>query len=288
MDIEKILFMASTYSLILAIVLSLIQIVRNMKKGRKVQQKDSSPSGEKSARKKLTGLETASLYTVEASLVLITLLLVARTIRTGHGPFTSMYEFTIAFVWGILIMGIFFSWRYQTVLICFAAALASAVLMIISNSMSSEAAPLMPALQNSFLLSVHVASAVIAYGSFTIGFIASLFYLIQNRRVSGSIPDTKSLETISYHSVAIGFPFMTLVIVLGAIWADIAWGRFWSWDPKETASLVTWLIYAGYLHMRVIRKWRGKKAALILILGFVAVIFTFFGNYIFSGLHSYG
>ena len=79
----------------------------------------------------------------------------------------------------------------------------------------------------------------------------------------------------------------TLVIVLGAIWADIAWGMFWSWDPKETASLVTWLIYAGYLHARVLRKWRGRKCAALLIVGFVAVLFTFFGNYLFGGLHAY-
>ena len=80
---------------------------------------------------------------------------------------------------------------------------------------------------------------------------------------------------------------MTLVIILGAIWADIAWGRYWGWDPKETASLVTWLIYAGYLHARAVGRWRGRKTALIIIFGFIAVIFTFFGNYIFSGLHSY-
>ena len=288
MDLEKILFMASIYSLVLAIVLSIILFARNTKKIRKVQKQDSSSPSIVSAKKKLAGLEVASLYITEASWILATLFLVARTIRTGHGPFTSMYEFTVAFVWGILMMGIFFSWQYRTVLINFASTLTSALLLLLANSMSSEAAPLMPALQNSLLLSVHVASAVIAYGSFTIGFIASLFYIINNRRGSSSLPDKTSLETISYHSVAIGFPFMTLVIVLGAIWADIAWGRFWSWDPKETASLVTWLIYAVYLHMRVIRKWRGNKAALILIIGFIAVIFTFFGNYFFSGLHSYG
>ena len=80
---------------------------------------------------------------------------------------------------------------------------------------------------------------------------------------------------------------MTLVIVLGALWADIAWGRYWGWDPKETASLVTWLIYAVYLHTRIVNKWQGKKSAILLVIGFIAVLFTFFGNYIFSGLHSY-
>jgi len=85
----------------------------------------------------------------------------------------------------------------------------------------------------------------------------------------------------------VGFPFLTLTIVLGAVWADVAWGTYWSWDPKETASLVTWLIYGSYLHARVVRGWRGEKAAYLLILGFVAVLFTYFGNLFFGGLHSY-
>ena len=86
----------------------------------------------------------------------------------------------------------------------------------------------------------------------------------------------------------IAYPLLTVMIILGAIWADIAWGRYWSWDPKETAALVTWLIYGAYLHARVARGWRGDRSAYLLILGFVAILFTFFGNYFFGGLHSYG
>ena len=86
----------------------------------------------------------------------------------------------------------------------------------------------------------------------------------------------------------VGFPMMALVIILGALWADIAWGTYWSWDPKETASLVTWLIYGGYLHARVMRGWRGERSAALLILGFGATLFTYYGNLFFGGLHSYG
>ena len=146
-----------------------------------------------------------------------------------------------------------------------------------------EPAPLVPALQQSLLLTTHVASAVISYGAFAIGFGASILYLVKNKIEN----ESGKLDEISYYSVLVGFPFMTLVIVLGALWADRAWGRYWSWDPKETASLVTWLLYASYLHARVIRKWRGKRAAILLIAGFCAVLVTFFGNYIFSGLHGY-
>ena len=148
-------------------------------------------------------------------------------------------------------------------------------------------ANLVPALQQSALLSAHVASAVVAYGTLTIGFGAAVLFLIQNRRHSPWLPDAEVLDTIAYHSVIIGFPFLTLLIILGALWANIAWGRYWSWDPKETASLVTWLIYAAYLHARVMRGWRGNKAAVLLIAGFAAIALTFFGNYVFNGLHAY-
>ncbi len=116
---------------------------------------------------------------------------------------------------------------------------------------------------------------------------ASTLYLVRSRRTIFWIPSLETLDGMSYLAVKIGFPFMTLLIVLGALWADIAWGSYWSWDPKETASLVTWLLFAGYFHARVMRGWRGRRTALILIIGFAAVLFTFFGNYIFSGLHSY-
>ena len=100
----------------------------------------------------------------------------------------------------------------------------------------------------------------------------------------------ESLDEMTYKSIAIGFPVFTLGgLIFGAIWADQAWGVYWSWDPKETWSLITWLIYAFYLHSRMIRGWRGKKAAMVAVIGFVAVIFTYLGvNLLLSGLHAYG
>ena len=95
------------------------------------------------------------------------------------------------------------------------------------------------------------------------------------------------LEDISYRAILIAFPLDTMVIILGALWADVAWGSYWSWDPKETASLFTWLIYGAYLHARVVRGWHGKRAAWLLLAGFGAVLLTFFGNLFFGGLHSY-
>jgi ABC-type transport system involved in cytochrome c biogenesis permease subunit len=223
------------------------------------------------------------LITMMAGVLAISASLILRAVTTGHGPFSSMYEFSIAFSWGILVMAIIFGQVYKLHLIRTIGVIIALAMLIFASSLSSKSAPLVPALQQSLLLTTHVMSAVISYGALTIGFVAAVVYLFKNF----SSKEAEILDRLSYHSVMIGFPFLTLVIILGAIWADIAWGKYWSWDPKETASLVTWLLYASYLHARITRGWRGKKAAILLIIGFAAVLLTFFGNYIFSGLHSY-
>lgn len=284
MKTESYFFYAGLFMIIVSIVMSIADIVRTNGLAKQTSKKDEKES--KSGP--LSLLEKWVLGLITVSFLFISIFLILRTIRTGHGPFTSMYEFAIAFVWGILLMGILFSWKYRNIIINLPALIISILLMIYASNLSAVASPLVPALQNSVLLSAHVFSAVIAYGAFTIGFITSIFYIIPRKNRFSLLPDLDALENISYHSVIIGFPFMTLVIILGALWADIAWGRYWGWDPKETASLVTWLIYAGYLHSRVIRGWRGRKTALLLIIGFIAVVLTFFGNYIFDGLHAYG
>ncbi len=225
----------------------------------------------------------ASLAMILASVACISVAVVARAVSTGHGPFSSMYEFSIAFAWGTALMGAIFSWRYRLPALGTAGALIALGLLVAAEFMPSRSSSLVPALQQSALLTTHVASAVISYGSFAVGFGASIIYLAG----SHSQRDSEILDRIGYQSVLVGFPFMTLVIVLGALWADIAWGRYWSWDPKETASLVTWLLYVAYLHVRVMRGWRGRGAAIFLVVGFVAVLVTFFGNYVFKGLHSY-
>jgi cytochrome c-type biogenesis protein CcsB len=103
-----------------------------------------------------------------------------------------------------------------------------------------------------------------------------------------SLPDTETLGEIGYWSVLVGFPILTLGIALGAYWANSAWGRYWGWDPKETSALLTWFVYAGYLHARGLRGWEGKRAAWVLVGAFGAVMFTYFAvNFVFSGLHSY-
>lgn len=219
--------------------------------------------------------------------VLLTLAIIVRAAVTGHGPFSNMFEFSLAFAWGITTLGLLLWWRNRLTIIIGLTSVLSVIILIFAASLSSRVIPLIPALQQSVLLSVHVAAAVIAYGAFAVGFGLAVVYLIQTRSRPPSSPQMETIDRISYQSVIIGFPFLTLTIILGAVWAEIAWGRYWGWDPKETASLVTWLLYTIYLHARIMRGWHGKKAAGLLIIGFCAVLFTFFGNYIFQGLHSY-
>ena len=275
MNLEAVLFKAGEYSLFVSILgAAAAMLARRLRRGKRSERETAS-------------VRLAVRLPALLSLALLTAFVVVRAVNTGHSPFASMFEFSVVFVWGIVLIAVLFFWKYESYsihLLCF---LAASLLMVYAGTLSMQAQPLVPALQNNLLLTAHVFTAVIAYGAFTIGFIASVLLFIQSGNRFASLPSADTLEKIGYQSVLIGFPMMTLVIVLGAIWADIAWGVFWSWDPKETASLVTWLIYAGYLHARVLKKWRGRKCAVLLIAGFAAVIFTFFGNYLFGGLHAY-
>jgi ABC-type transport system involved in cytochrome c biogenesis permease subunit len=217
----------------------------------------------------------------------LTAFLVFRTIATGHGPFANMYEFSVAFAWGIVGAYMWFERRYHQRILALVAIPVALALMLYATTLPSTIEPLVPALQNNLLLTIHVAVAIVAYGSFTVAFASAILYLIQPEGGRWGLPKPEVLDEIGYRSVVIGFPFLMLTIILGAVWADVAWGTYWSWDPKETASLVTWLIYGAYLHARVVRGWRGQRAAWLLILGFAATLFTYFGNLFFGGLHSY-
>ncbi len=283
-DLESISLTASMVGVVLAIIFAIFAFISSRSIMAAVGGKSGSQATTAEPRSAVS--LTARILTV-LTLVFITLAIVSRAIQTGHGPFSNMYEFALAFAWGIIVMGVFFEWRYKTAAVKNMGLIVALLLLIFATVQHAKPEPLVPALQQSVLLAVHVASAVVAYSILTIGFGAAILFLIQNRRNSPWLPEKEILDTMSYQSVVIGFPFLTLTIVLGALWADIAWGRYWDWDPKETASLVTWLLYAAYMHARLMRSWRGTKAAILLIAGFGAILLTFFGNYIFAGLHTY-
>lgn len=281
-NLETVSLVLSIAGVILSIVFFLIAFIGKRKRylnREAMESKNSIPIK--------SGFDIAANITVVITILLITTAIVSRAIETGHGPFSNMYEFALAFSWGIIIAGFIFHLRYKTGSILNISLIIAMLLLIFARVQYSPPNNLIPALQQSTLLSVHVASAVVAYGTLTIGFVAAVLYLFQNKYNSNWLPELEVLDNITYKSVIIGFPFLTLLIILGALWADIAWGRYWGWDPKETASLVTWLIYAAYMHTRLLKGWKGVRASILLIAGFLAIVFTFFGNYIFSGLHSY-
>jgi ABC-type transport system involved in cytochrome c biogenesis permease subunit len=281
-------FVASMLATGLALVLYLMYAVSGLRAAR--MQTAGGPGG--STVSVSSGPRTAVIgryATIFGWLATLALLasLIFRTIATQHGPFANMYEFSMAFAFGILAIYMWFEHKYHQRMLALVALPVALAMMFYAATIPADIEPLVPALQNNLLLTVHVAVAIVAYGSFAIAFAASLMYLLQPAGGRWGLPQPQVLDEIGYRAVVVGFPFLTLTIILGAVWADTAWGTYWSWDPKETASLVTWFIYGAYLHARVMRGWRGNRAAGLLVLGFAATLFTYFGNLFFGGLHSY-
>ena len=223
----------------------------------------------------------------QLALLLMTGVLITRTIATGHAPFSNHYEFAIAFTWGMLLAQVYFEWRYRIRTMSVITLPVILAMLIYASTMSYKPNPLMPALQNSPLLTLHVFTASLGYGAALVSFAAAVMYLLAPYVKWKGWPSRESLAELGYKATVVTFPMLTLMLILGSIWGNVAWGRYWGWDPKETAALVTWLIYGAYLHARVTRSWRGKKSAWLLVLAFAAVVFTYLGNLFFGGLHAY-
>jgi cytochrome c-type biogenesis protein CcsB len=216
--------------------------------------------------------------------------LVARWRATGHAPWSNMWEYTVAFAGGTsLAYAIFERWYGQRTLGAFVQPVVLGLLAAAAAFFPSDVRPLVPALRNEPLLTAHVAMMILAYSALSVSFGAAVVYLVQGEKSRFSrLPRAAVLDEIGYRAVIVGFPLLALGIALGAYWANSAWGRYWDWDPKETSALATWLVYAGYLHMRGLRRWQGTRSAVLLVVGFLAVLFTYFAvNLWVSGLHSY-
>ncbi len=226
-----------------------------------------------------------------AAAAFLTISLFARWQAVDHAPWSNMWEFTVAFAGGVMLFYIVFErWYGQRSLGAFIQPVVLALMAVAAAFFPSDVEPLVPALQNQDLLAIHVALMILAYSALSVSFGAGVMYLVQDgeRNRFSRLPKAGLLDEIGYRSVMVGFPLLALGIALGAYWGNSAWGRYWGWDPKETSALVTWLIYAAYLHTRGLRGWTGKRAAVILVLGFIGVLFTYFVvNLWVSGLHSY-
>ncbi len=198
----------------------------------------------------------------------------------GRPPFSNMFESLVVLSLGVAITSVFVDVKYRIKNIAALTALMSLLVIGCASLLDKEITPLLPALKSNWL-TIHVLTCFIGYAGLTVAFVSSAVLLCKKRE------DAK-LDTISYKMIAFGFLFLTLGIITGAVWANSAWGTYWSWDPKETWSLITWFIYAIYLHTRLKKGWSGKRAAWLSVLGFLAMLFTYFGvNYLMQGLHSY-
>ncbi len=218
----------------------------------------------------------------------------------GHAPLSNLYESVVFFSWTIiLIYGIIdLKYKYRVVG-AFVVPFALLGMAWAQLGLASGIEPLVPALQSNWLL-YHVITCFLGYAAFAVACGISIMYLIRakqegdspNPQAGGIIamfPSIRILDDLNYKAIMIGFPLLTLGIVTGAAWANYAWGTYWSWDPKETWSLIVWFIYAAFLHARITRGWVGKRAAMLSVIGFAATIFCYLGvNLFLSGLHSYG
>ncbi len=221
--------------------------------------------------------------------------LTARTIEVHHAPFSNLYESMIFFSALVALIYLILEFRYKTKMFGVFLSVFLSLSFFVTNLLPFRMKVyenLNPALQ-SYWLEIHVATMFVGYSAFAISFIAAVLYLAKSEWPNGLmlkyLPNASVLDNLSYKSIAWGMPFLTIGIVTGAVWANYTWGSYWSWDPKETWSLITWLIYAAYLHARITRGWKEKKAAILAIAGFLSMAFLYWGvSFVLPGLHSYG
>jgi cytochrome c-type biogenesis protein CcsB len=246
--------------------------------------------------------------------ILFALTLLMRWINENYFPLSNLYESLIFLSWGISTIHLFIEFQTKSRLI---GSISSPILFFLSGFSSltlptdmQKALPLVPSLQSNWLM-MHVSMMMISYSTLIIGSLFSILYLafcffnnekesLQIMSVNSETTLTKTsnfsklslLQTIdiwSYRIIGLGFPFLTLGIISGAVWANEAWGSYWSWDPKETWALITWLVFAMYLHSRLLKGWQGKNAAFLGSLGFFVIWICYLGvNFLGKGLHSYG
>lgn len=219
----------------------------------------------------------------------------SRYFLAGHLPITSMHEAASFFAWCVMLVFFLISRRYKIGIMGSFTMPVIFLLMLSSSVLPREVNPLGPALK-SYWLAIHTMLAFLGNAAFAVAFGAGVMYLIQDanlksKRLHGifhRLPSIQTLDEMNYRLISVGFPLLTLAIITGALWAESAWGSYWRWDPKEVWSLIAWLIYALVIHVRLVAGWRGKKAAMLSILGFLVLLFTFFGvNYFHNTLHRF-
>ena len=223
-----------------------------------------------------------------------TVALVWRSVATGHLPLSNLFEYTSLFAWATVLLYVVLSFRLKwPAMGALVAGVAFAIIVGASMLPKEGQTQLVPALQ-SYWLQIHVSLAVFGEAAFAVAFATSIMYLFIRRKElkrggsEASSESLKRLDSLSYNFIKLGYPLFTIgALFAGAIWAQRAWGSFWSWDPKEVGSLVVWLVYTAYLHTRFVKGWRGSGSAVLSIVGFALAIFTLLGSLFLPGLHAY-
>ncbi len=230
-----------------------------------------------------------------ASGLLQTGYIVSRYFLAGYTPITSQHEAVVFFAWSVTWAYLSFRWRYTVKNFGTLVSILVVGLLLVAALVSREVAPLPPALQSHWL-PVHAGVAMFSYGFLALAFCGGFMYLVQEWELKSKrlgyffvrLPSLDSLDQLNRHCLTTGFVFLTLGIITGSLWARQAWGTYWQWDPKETWSLITWLLYAAQMHQRLTVGWRGRRAAIMAIVGFLSVLFTLWGvSFLLGGAHSY-
>jgi len=241
------------------------------------------------------GLSKLAGAIVSIGFVSHTLAILTRYGEAGYTPVTNLYESLSFFAWMIIGILLIANFKYKVKVLGSFLTPITLILMLFALALPKEIFPLAPVLK-SFWHPFHVLFAFLGNAIFTLTFCCGVMYLIQEHQLKSKrmgaitkrLPPLNVLDDLNYQSLKFGFPLLTLGIITGAVWAEYAWGRYWNWDPKETWSLITWLLYAALLHQRLTVGWRGRKAAIMSIAGFLAAVFTFLGvNLLLPGLHTY-
>jgi cytochrome c-type biogenesis protein CcsB len=238
-------------------------------------------------------LVSAAFWVAVAGLLPHTAAIALRWVQVGHGPYLGFFEIASSFAWGSIVVLALVSWRNNRMRVL-GVVLAPSAVLLLGGAMLAPRSPLrITAKLASYWLNIHVAFAKLSYMSFIAAFAVGLIYLYRERRgerpesMLSRLPEQDVLDDLSYRFVAVGFIFLSFMIVAGAIWANEAWGRYWAWDPIETWSLISWIVYAGYLHARLTLGWRGRKAAWYAVTALPIVLFTLLGVPIaYHSIHS--
>lgn len=240
-----------------------------------------------------TGLQRISMGLVLAAFTLHTILLVACGLRAGNFPVNNLRE-TLSFTgWAIAVVFLVFSLRYKLKILGIYAAPLITLTMVAAYQMPTPAAP-NPHLFKSWWLAAHIIGIFLGNAAFALACGLGILYLIQENAIKkktrgfffSRLPSLELLDTTGYACIVVGFSMVTIGLITGIVYAKAVWGRIWSWDPKEVWSVITWLFYAALLHERLTVGWRGRRAAIMGIIGFGVLLFTFFGvNFLLKGHH---